>query len=125
MEGEMVMKSEADGAPLARQLAERLSDSLEGGIPDGVRRRVFGSVALPGKATAVVGMRRAGKSTFLHQLRRERLKREDKSHFLSRLRDICYVLAADGLVVPPKGRTLYLFRQAAGVMMNTRQTHRW
>jgi predicted AAA+ superfamily ATPase len=30
-------------------------------------------VSLPGKATAVVGMRRAGKTTFLHQLRRERL----------------------------------------------------
>jgi len=30
---------------------------------------------LPGKATAVIGMRRAGKTTFLHQLRRERLQR--------------------------------------------------
>jgi predicted AAA+ superfamily ATPase len=32
-------------------------------------------VSLPGKATAVIGMRRAGKTTFLHQLRRERLDR--------------------------------------------------
>lgn len=32
-------------------------------------------MALPGKATAVVGMRRSGKTTFLHQLRRERLER--------------------------------------------------
>jgi len=30
-------------------------------------------VSLPGKATAIVGMRRAGKTTFLHLLRRERL----------------------------------------------------
>jgi predicted AAA+ superfamily ATPase len=32
-------------------------------------------VTLPGKATAVIGMRRAGKTTYLHQLRRERLER--------------------------------------------------
>jgi hypothetical protein len=30
-------------------------------------------VTFPGKATAVIGMRRAGKTTFLHQVRRERL----------------------------------------------------
>ena len=35
-------------------------------------RRVFGPVRLPGKATAVVGIRRAGKTTFVHQLREER-----------------------------------------------------
>jgi predicted AAA+ superfamily ATPase len=35
---------------------------------------VHGAVALRGKATAVVGMRRAGKTTFLHQLRRERFE---------------------------------------------------
>lgn len=32
-----------------------------------------GLVRFPGKATAVVGMRRAGKTTFVHQLRRERI----------------------------------------------------
>ncbi len=32
-------------------------------------------MALPGKVTAVIGMRRVGKTTFLHQLRRERLER--------------------------------------------------
>lgn len=31
-------------------------------------------MSLPGKVTAVIGMRRAGKTTFLHQLRRERLE---------------------------------------------------
>ena len=35
------------------------------------RRRVSGRLRFPGKATAVVGMRRAGKTTFLHQLRQE------------------------------------------------------
>lgn len=36
-------------------------------------RRVFGPVRFPGKATAVLGMRRAGKTTFLHQLRADRI----------------------------------------------------
>ncbi len=36
------------------------------------QRRVAGRSAFAGKATAVVGMRRAGKTTFLHQLRTER-----------------------------------------------------
>ena len=36
-------------------------------------RRVAGPVEFPGKATAVIGMRRAGKTTFLHQVRAERL----------------------------------------------------
>ena len=35
-------------------------------------RRVRGRVHFPGKATAVVGMRRAGKTTFLQQMRAER-----------------------------------------------------
>ena len=36
-------------------------------------RRVVGPTAFAGKATAVIGMRRAGKTTFLHQLRSERI----------------------------------------------------
>jgi len=56
-------------------LVENLANSLAGPIPAGTPRRVHGTVSLPGKATAVVGMRRAGKTTFLHQLRRERLER--------------------------------------------------
>lgn len=67
------MHSEDD---LRRLLAQKLADALEGPIPSGTRRRVHGRVWLPGKATAVVGMRRAGKTTFLHQLRRERLQRK-------------------------------------------------
>jgi len=39
-------------------------------MPEMTERRVFGRVAFPGKATAVVGVRRAGKTTFLHQVRR-------------------------------------------------------
>jgi predicted AAA+ superfamily ATPase len=54
-------------------LVEKLADSLSGEIPGRTPRRVYGPVALVGKATAVVGMRRSGKTTFLHQIRRERL----------------------------------------------------
>lgn len=59
--------------PFQAQLSEKLSDSLTAPIPIGTRRRVFGTVRLGGKITAVVGMRRAGKTMFLHQIRRERL----------------------------------------------------
>lgn len=55
------------------RLVEKLAESLLAPIPEGTPRRVWGPVTLPQKATAVVGMRRAGKTTFLHQLRRERL----------------------------------------------------
>ena len=56
-------------------LTDILASSLFGALPEGVERRIHGKVSLPGKATAVVGMRRAGKTTFTHQLRRERLGR--------------------------------------------------
>ncbi len=59
--------------PLKEALTEKLAESLTGPLPDARQRRVDGATGLPGKATAVVGMRRAGKTTFLHQLRRERL----------------------------------------------------
>jgi len=55
-------------------LNEKLSDSLNATLPDGTPRRVFGAVQLRGKVTAVVGMRRAGKTMFLHQIQRERLQ---------------------------------------------------
>ncbi len=59
---------------VARTLSEKLTESLKAEIPKGTPRRVFRSVSFPNKATAVIGMRRAGKTTFLHQLRRERLE---------------------------------------------------
>jgi hypothetical protein len=57
-------------------LDQKLADSLAAALPASTPRRVPGPLHLPGKATAVVGMRRAGKTTFLHQLRRERLEAE-------------------------------------------------
>lgn len=60
---------------LKEALTEKLAESLAGPLPEATPRRVYGTVALPGKVSAVIGMRRAGKTTFLHQLRRERLER--------------------------------------------------
>lgn len=57
------------------RLGEMLADSLAAPLPEATPRRVHGTVSLPGKATAVIGMRRSGKTTFLHQLRHERLER--------------------------------------------------
>ena len=65
------------GKPITRllkdALTEKLVESLAGPIPEGTPRQLYGATRLPGKVTAVVGMRRTGKTTFLHQLRRERL----------------------------------------------------
>ena len=52
------------------RLVEQLANSLTAPFPEATERRVFRRVAFPSKATAVVGMRRAGKTTFLHQVRR-------------------------------------------------------
>jgi len=58
---------------LKQLLCALLKESLEVPLPTSTLRRVAGRTTLPGKATAVIGMRRAGKTTFLHQQRRERL----------------------------------------------------
>ena len=54
-------------------LAEKLHDSLEGSIPGGTPRHIYGRVEFPGKITAVIGMRRVGKTTYVHEQRRARL----------------------------------------------------
>jgi predicted AAA+ superfamily ATPase len=61
--------------PFRDRLAQKLADSLTAPFPLATRRRVHGQVSLPGKTTAVIGMRRSGKTTFLHQIRRERVER--------------------------------------------------
>jgi hypothetical protein len=65
----------ADNFSFAGRLAEKLADSFAAPPPNATPRRVHGRMSLPGKATAVIGMRRAGKTTLLHQMRRERLAR--------------------------------------------------
>ena len=65
--------AQADLPRLRRVFGEQLADSVRRPLPALTRRRVFGKVRFPGKVTVVTGMRRAGKTTFLHQLRGERL----------------------------------------------------
>jgi hypothetical protein len=65
--------NQMDAESIRTRLVEKLADSLAGPIPLATTRHIRGTVSLPNKATAVIGMRRAGRTTFLHQLRRERL----------------------------------------------------
>ena len=52
-----------------RILAEKLGDSLHGPLELGTPRTLPTTLVFPQKATAVIGMRRAGKTTLLHQIR--------------------------------------------------------
>jgi uncharacterized protein len=61
-------------AQYQRRLAEKLAEALQAQLPIATPRRVHGVISLSNKATAVIGMRRAGKTTFLHQLQRERVQ---------------------------------------------------
>ncbi|RPJ08330.1 MAG: ATP-binding protein [Spirochaetaceae bacterium] len=63
-------------------LFEKLTDSLDSLPEKGTKRLVSGREAIPKKATAVIGMRRAGKTTYIHQVRHERL---EKGTYVSRL----------------------------------------
>ena len=60
---------------LRRIFAEQLAESAHTPPPAYTARSVFGRVEFPGKATTVAGVRRAGKTTFLHQLRDQRIGR--------------------------------------------------
>jgi predicted AAA+ superfamily ATPase len=60
--------------PVRDALVEALAASLDGPVRAGTPRRVHGPVRVPGKVTTVVGVRRAGKTIFVHQMRRERLE---------------------------------------------------
>ncbi|HEV7787277.1 MAG TPA: ATP-binding protein, partial [Thermoanaerobaculia bacterium] len=72
-EGSYAMTEEGNQGFRIR-LAEKLADSLADPLSAATPRRIHGAVFLPGKATAVIGIRRAGKTTYLNQLRRERLE---------------------------------------------------
>lgn len=75
MKEKRARRPEALGGVGRTDLVDRLSEALTSPLPQATDRRVTGRVCFPGKASAVVGMRRAGKTTFLHQIRRERLDR--------------------------------------------------
>ena len=57
-------------------LSEKLADSLAVPLPSLTPRELFGATQVPGKATAVIGMRRSGKTTYLHQIRKDRLAQD-------------------------------------------------
>ncbi|MGH9382490.1 MAG: ATP-binding protein [Thermoanaerobaculia bacterium] len=65
--------SDGSTKALREALTEKLAESLAGPLPAGTPRQIHGATGLPGKVSAVIGMRRAGKTTYVHQLRRERL----------------------------------------------------
>lgn len=65
----------AQPGSIADRLSEKLASSLKGELPAaGTPRSIRVGTSPPNKATPVIGPRRAGKTTYLHQLRRERLK---------------------------------------------------
>ena len=66
------MTTEKNGTDYQPQLAARIAESLEAPFPQATERSVHGRIQLPNKATVAIGTRRAGKTTFLHQMRRRR-----------------------------------------------------
>lgn len=55
--------------PLHLVLSDKLRVALEAATPPSRTRRDARLPAVPGRVHAVIGLRRAGKTTFLHQLR--------------------------------------------------------
>ncbi len=113
-----------------RALADALAASLDGPLPSGTIREVSGTVQLPGKVTAVLGVRRGGKTTFVHQLRREKLAAGTPRDLLpfvnfedERLADLAgaqlgFLLEEYGRRVPDataRGRVLWCFDEIQSV----------
>ncbi|MBM4338763.1 MAG: ATP-binding protein [Deltaproteobacteria bacterium] len=71
---ELTSPDSSNRPALRAHLLEQLANSLSAPLPVATERYVSRAITFPGKATAVVGMRRSGKTTFLHQLRRTRLE---------------------------------------------------
>ena len=59
--------------PMRETLSDKLAESLTAPLPHATPRQLHGAVRVDGKVTAIVGMRRVGKTTFVHQLRQERM----------------------------------------------------
>lgn len=69
--------------PRLRQIfSELLTDSVGKPLPTLTTRNVHGRIHFPGKVGAVVGVRRAGKTTFLHQLRSSKVREGTPLHLL-------------------------------------------
>ncbi len=63
---------------LVEQLMEQLLNFIQEPFPEMTPRHLYGRVFFPGKATAVIGIRRCGKTFFLHQIRREKFQQENR-----------------------------------------------
>lgn len=85
--------------PLHPVLLDKLNATLSPVAPSGLTRRDVRLPAVPGKVHAVIGMRRAGKTTFLRQLQAERQKRvpPERALFVSFDDDRLDNLASDQL----------------------------
>ncbi len=57
-------------------LQEQLFNSIEAPFPRLTPRQLHSRLTFPGKATVIIGMRRSGKTYFLHQIRQEKHKQE-------------------------------------------------
>ncbi len=69
--------------PRLKQIfSELLTDSVARPLPTLTTRNVSGRIHVPGKVSAVVGVRRAGKTTFLHQLRSAEVREGTPLHLL-------------------------------------------
>jgi predicted AAA+ superfamily ATPase len=76
MEVKCMTRAAADASDrVGAILAEKLAESATRPLPSLTERSIRQPWGLEGKATAVIGMRRAGKTCFLHQLRQQRLQR--------------------------------------------------
>ena len=60
---------------IARVLEAKLADGISSLPPAATTRRIAQEYSFPGKISAIVGMRRSGKTTFLHQMRHEAVER--------------------------------------------------
>jgi hypothetical protein len=115
---------------LKQALSNDLLESLTGPIATGTLRTLHGSTAFPGKATVVIGMRRAGKTTLLHQLRQERMIRgqrrnqlpyinfEDERLLGLQAADLGFLLEEYGRQVPPPldgGRVTWSFDEIQAI----------
>ncbi len=59
---------------LLERLMEQLLNSIKAPFPKLTPRHLYGRITFPGKASAVIGIRRAGKTFFLHQIRQQKFR---------------------------------------------------
>ena len=63
---------------LINLLMEQVFNSIRAPFPEMTPRHLHGRVFFPGKATAIIGIRRSGKTYFIHQIRKEKCQQENR-----------------------------------------------